>query len=103
MQGSVLGVLLVVVLVVVEPSHHGGHQDLHLLAALPARLQDLVVVGFLPAVVVHHRTVADQRHGEAAHPCVTGDDHLVNGAHPCGEDKEEEEMSLVLLERGIKV
>lgn len=47
------------------------------------------MVGLLLAVVVHHRPVADQRQGEATHPSVTGDDDLVDSAHPCSEDKEE--------------
>lgn len=72
-----------------QPSHHGGHQLLQLLGPLPARLQDLLVVGPLLAVVVHHRPVADQRQGEAAHPGVAGDDDLVDGAHPCSRDIEE--------------
>lgn len=70
-------------------SHHGGHQLLQLLCPQPARLQDFFVVGLLLAVVVHHRPVADQRQGEATHPSVTGDDDLVDSAHPCSEDKEE--------------
>lgn len=41
------------------------------------------MVGFLPAVVVHDRLVADQRQGEATHASVAGDDDLVDGAHPC--------------------
>lgn len=79
-----------VVVVVLQPSHHGGHQLLQLLRPLPARLQDLLVVGLLLAVVVHHRLVADQRHGEAAHAAVAGDDHLVHRAHPYRGDTEEE-------------
>ena len=72
-----------------QPSHHGGHQLLQLLGPQPACLQDLLVVGLLLAVVVHHRPVADQRQGEATHPGVAGDDDLVDGAHPCSGDREE--------------
>ncbi|KAG7232056.1 hypothetical protein INR49_009939 [Caranx melampygus] len=65
-----------------RPRHHDGHQLLQLLGPDAARLQHLLVVGLLLAVVVHHRAVADQGEGEAAHAGVTGDDHLVDGAHP---------------------
>lgn len=77
------------VVVVLQPSHHGGHQLLQLLGPLPARLQDFFVVGLLLAVVVHHRPVADERQGEATHPGVSGNYYLVDGAHPCSKDKDE--------------
>ncbi|KAF3857918.1 hypothetical protein F7725_011119 [Dissostichus mawsoni] len=70
------------VVVVLQPGDHGGHQLLQLLRPLPARLQHLLVVGLLLAVVVHHRPVADQRQGEAAHPGVTRNDDLVRASAP---------------------
>lgn len=71
------------VVIVLQPRHHAGHQLLQMLGSQPARLQNLLVVGFLLAVVVHDRLVADQRQGKAAHAGVAGDDDLVDGAHPC--------------------
>lgn len=73
--------LLGVVVVVLDPGHHGGHQPLQLLCTLLARLEDLLVVGLLLAVVVHHRLIGDQREGEDPHAAVTRDDHLVRRAH----------------------
>ncbi|TNN63846.1 putative fibroblast growth factor 1 [Liparis tanakae] len=48
---------VVVVVVALHPGHHGGHQLLQLLRPPPARLQHLLVVGRLPALVVHHRAL----------------------------------------------
>ena len=85
-----------VVVVVLQSSHHGGHQFLQLLGPLPARLQDFLVVGLLLAVIVHHCPVADQRHGEATHPGMTGDDHLMYGAHTCRQTEGETSVRKVL-------
>lgn len=72
-----------VVVVVLNPGHNGGHQLLQLLGPQPSRLQHFLVVGFLLTVVVHHGLVADQGHGEAAHPSVVGYDDLMSSAHSC--------------------
>lgn len=80
------------VVVLLQPSHQGGHQLLQLFGPQPPRLQDLFVVGLLLAVVVHHRPVADQRQGEATHPSVAGSDDLVDSTHPCSKDRGGEKL-----------
>lgn len=71
------------VVAVLNPGHHGGHQLLQLLRSLLADLQDLLVVGLLLALVVHHRLVGDERERKGAHAAVARDDDLVRGAHAC--------------------
>lgn len=71
-----------------QPSHQIGHQILQLFGPQPPSLQDLLVVGSLLTIIIHHRAVADQRHGEATHPSVTGNNDLVDSAHPYNEKEE---------------
>lgn len=69
------------VVVVLDPGHHGGNQSLQLLRSLLARLEDLLVIGLLLAVVVRHHLVGDEREGEDAHAAVARDDYLMDCAH----------------------
>lgn len=73
--------LLSIVVVVFNPRHHGGNQPLQLLLSQLGRVEDLLVIGLISAVIVHHHLVGDQRQSEDAHPAVTRNDHLVDCAH----------------------
>lgn len=69
--------------------HHGGNEPLQLRRPLPAHLEDLLVIGPLFAVVVHHNLVGDQGEGEDAHATVPSDDHLMGCAHAWrGKDRD---------------
>lgn len=72
-----------------QPSHQIGHQILQLFGPQPPGLQDLLMVGFLLTVIIHHCTIAYQRQGEATHPSMTGNNDFMDGAHPFSNEKEE--------------
>ena len=89
--------VVVVVVVVLDAQDHVGDQALQLLGAQLARLQHLLVVGFLLALVVHDGLVGDERQGEAAHATVAGYQDLVNRAHSCQNGERERERENATL------
>lgn len=64
-----------------DARHNGGDQLYQLLGALLCRLQNLLVVGLLFTVVVHHGLVGYKGEGKDLHSRVAGHYYLMDCAH----------------------